>query len=249
MAKRLKKITRKILKSPLAVSIISEILYWYSKLVGCTTSWSKHNITEFNQDWNNNKAIILIIWHGRAAMIPYFWNSKHPMNALVSLHNDGKFMGEFLRRYGVGIIGGSTTVNSRSAAVNLMKTLKKEESICIIPDGPIGPSMKMTMSPLYFAQKSGKPIIGIAYSVKHAKIFDKSWDDMMFPYPFGKGVLAATKPYFIPENATDEELEAYRLQIENDMNTININADIELGRQPTLPGKQFKNRRNNIKED
>lgn len=243
MAKGLKKITRRILKSELATSVLSYVLYLYTKLVGLTTRWKKNNLDELYKTWDENQSIILVIWHGRATMIPYFWNKKHPLNALVSLHNDGQLMARLLKHYGVGVIGGSTTANSRGAAVNLMKSLKNNTAICIIPDGPIGPSMKMTISPLYFAQKTGKPIIGAVYSVNKAKIFNKSWDEMMFPYPFGKGIVSTTKAYYIPQDAGEDDLENYRRQIEKEMIDISINADKSLHRQPVLPGTKVKTKK------
>lgn len=246
MAKGIKRITRKLLKSKIASAVMGYLIYLYTKLVGLTTIWQKEGLKDFYQVWNKEKSIIIIIWHGRATMIPYFWNKKHPLNALVSMHNDGLLMARLLRHYGLGIIGGSSTSNASQAAVGLMNKLKKEdETIAIIPDGPIGPSMSMNMSPLYFAQKSGKPIIGVTYSTKRAKIFHKSWDEMMFPFPFNQGVLRFTKPHYIEPNLSKEELEAKRKEIEQEMRDLSISADKELGREPILPGTRVKK----IKQD
>lgn len=64
----------------------------------------------------------------------------------------------------------------------------------------------MSISPLYFARKSGKPIFGATYSVEHSLVA-KSWDAMLLPPPFCRGVLHVTKPYYIPADASDEDLE------------------------------------------
>lgn len=248
MAKGIKKITRKLLKSHFASKIMGYLVYFYTLLVGYTTRWKKYKIKEFYELWDKEESIIIIIWHGRATMIPFFWNKKHPLNALVSVHNDGMLMAHLLQNYGLKIIGGSTTFQAQKAAIELLSTIKeKNETIAIIPDGPIGPSMKMNLSPLYFAQKSGKPIVGITYSTKRAHIFKKSWDDMMFPYPFNKGILNFTKPFYIPKDATEKELEKYRQEIETALRTISINADVELGRAPVLPGSKIKKKKNSLK--
>ena len=244
MAKGMKRVTRKLLKSKIASAIMGYIVYLYTKLVGLTTIWKKDSLQEFYKVWEKEKSIIIIIWHGRATMIPYFWNKKRPLNALVSMHNDGMLMARLLKHYGLGIIGGSTTSNAAKAAVGLMKKIKHDnETIAIIPDGPIGPSMSMNMSPLYFAQKSGKPIIGITYSTKRAKIFHKSWDEMMFPYPFNRGVINFTQPFYIKEDLTAEELEAERQKIEAAMQELSIEADKSLGRTPILPGTRVKKKK------
>ena len=244
MAKGIKRITRKLLKSDTCSELMSFLLYFYTKFVYYTTLWNKDELSRLYQVWTENDSIILISWHGRATMIPYFWNKKRPLNALVSMHNDGMLMARLLKHYGLGIIGGSTTSNAAKAAVGLMKKIKHDnETIAIIPDGPIGPSMSMNMSPLYFAQKSGKPIIGITYSTKRAKIFHKSWDEMMFPYPFNRGVINFTQPFYIKEDLTAEELEAERQKIEAAMQELSIEADKSLGRTPILPGTRVKKKK------
>ena len=134
-------------------------------------------------------------------------------------------MGKVLGNFGLGKIEGSSTSNSRAAAIQLLKALKSDKSICFTPDGPTGPAMEMTLSPLVFAQKSGKPVIGMVYSVSRAFISRKSWDDMMIPLPFSRGVLNCTKPFFIPKDASAEELEKHRLEIEKALVEASVGAD------------------------
>ena len=110
-----------------------------------------------------------------------------------------------------------------------MRNLQQNNSIAIIPDGPRGPGMKLTMSPLFYAQKSGKPIIGITYSIAGAKIIEKSWDRMLVPLPFRRVMYSITEPFFIPAEATAEELEKYRLQIETALNELTWKLDREMG--------------------
>ena len=244
MAKGIKKITRKLLKSSTCSELMSFLLYLYTKFVYYTTLWNKRELSRLYHVWQENDSIILISWHGRATMAPCFWDQKRPMNALVSLHNDGKLMARLLEHFGLGIIGGSSNSNAKSAAVSLMKALKNRQSICIIPDGPIGPAMHMNMSPLYFAQKSGKPIIGITYSCKHAKIFTNSWDEMMLPFPFNHGIVKTTRPFFIPKDADDNTLETLRQEIEQEMVSISMAADTSLNRVPVCQGTRIKTKKN-----
>lgn len=240
--KIIKKTLRKILKSRIVTEIISSLIYYYALLVGKTNKWEFKGFNEFNEFWEKDN-FILIIWHGRALMPTYFWNKKKPLDALVSLHQDGRLIAGFLRKSGIGIISGSSTENARGAAVGLMHSLNENKSICIIPDGPKGPRMRMNMSPLYFAQKSGKPIFGMTYSVKNAKIIEKAWDKMMVPVPFSKGICLVSDPVYIPQDATSEELETYRLKVENIMNNLNYAADNKMDIEPTLPADKEKQKR------
>ena len=148
-------------------------------------------------------------------------------------------MVRLLQAFGIGIIGGSTNQNASAAALSLMKTLRKNDSIAIIPDGPRGPSMHLSMSPLYYAQKTGKPIVGLGYSIKGAKIAS-SWDSMMLPLPFSKGITYATEPFYIPKDASGQDLEKYRLQIEEKLNKLTRQADEEMNIPYIKPGKEAK---------
>lgn len=241
--KLLKPLLRKITKSSFFSGLISSLIYGYARLIGMTTKWEIRGRDECFRTWDKEGSIILVGWHGRTLMLPYFWNRHKPVNALVSLHQDGRLIAGLLQKFGVGTIGGSSNGNAKGAAIGLMRSLQKNKSIAIIPDGPVGPSMKMSMSPIYFAQKSGKPIFGMTYSVKNAEIITKSWDDMMIPLPFSKGICILTEPFYVPENATETELKGYCQKFEDALNKINFEADRAMGREPIMPSHKTKRKK------
>ena len=235
---------KKFSKLPCLTHFISFLCYWYVKFVALTTRWERRNIDVFYDNLKKHKAVIFIAWHGRIAFAPYFWNRSSKLSALVSPHRDGQLIAGLLNRFGIENISGSTNENPRSAAVKLLRELKNDASIAIIPDGPRGPSMTMTMSPIYYAKTTGKPVIGLTYSIAKSKILNKSWDRMLIPLPFHKGIVAVTKPFFIPKNSSKEDLEAYRLQIEKEMNELTWALDRELNmpkiKQGTTPRKHYE---------
>ncbi len=220
---------KNLLKSEKGEAIIGNLAYLYLKFVGLTTRWQVSGVKEAYEMLDKHGSMIVIGWHGRTLEMPYFWNKSRPLNALVSPHRDGRLIVNILKKFGIGNISGSTNKNSTEAALELMRNLQQNNSIAIIPDGPRGPGMKLTMSPLFYAQKSGKPIIGITYSIAGAKIIEKSWDRMLVPLPFRRGMYSITEPFFIPEEATAEELEKYRLQIETTLNELTWKLDREMG--------------------
>jgi len=242
LKKFIKKILNKIKDSRLFLHTVSTLLYWYVLLVGKTTKWTIDGTNKFYDVLKKDKSLIVVAWHGRILMLPYFWNRSGILKALVSLHRDGRLVVRLLESFGIGTIGGSTNQNATAAAVSLMKTLKKNDSIAIIPDGPRGPSMTMTLSPLYYAQKTGKPIVGITFSIKGAKIA-RSWDSMMIAPLFSTGVVSATDPFYIPRDATKDDLEKYRFEIEQKLNEITHKADEKMGIPFVTPGKEAKRKK------
>jgi len=230
LRKRFKKIIKKIGNSQLTTSIVGVLIYLYAILVGITTKWQKVGIDKTYQTWDKENNIILIIWHGRTLLPCYFWKNKKqfPMSALVSPHRDGRLIATVLKLFGIKVIDGSSNENANGAALSLMRELQNKRSITIIPDGPKGPNMKLSHSALYFAQKSGKPIIGMTYSVKGAKLVNRSWDKMMLPPLFSKGIVATTEAFYIPDNLSNDEFEQYRLKIEHNLNELTWQIDHEL---------------------
>ena len=221
--------------------LISLVFYLYAKFVGLTTHWRTQGVEKFHQLARENDGVILVIWHGRALMLPFFKQKDLPLDALVSLHRDGRMIAGLLKRFGIGVIGGSSNENAKGGALDLMRTLQNKTSICIIPDGPRGPRMIMGRSPIYYAQKTGKPIIGGAYSIKNSKIIEKAWDKMMIPFPFSKGICKISEPLYVPAHATEEKLEEYRQEMEKRLNQISIECDQEMGLEPVLPDKNAVN--------
>ena len=67
--------------------------------------------------------------------------------------------------------------------------------------------MRLNKSVIYFAQKTGKPVMGFTYSSEGAWIAKRSWDAMLIPKLFARGAVAGTRPLFVPPGATEEEIE------------------------------------------
>lgn len=65
LKKTLKKSLRRITKSDFVINLISSAIYWYARLVGKTTSWEVRGIDNFYREWDDNRGIILVAWHGR----------------------------------------------------------------------------------------------------------------------------------------------------------------------------------------
>ena len=241
-------VLKKITKSKFAVNIISRIAYWYIKFVKHTTKWDLRGVETFYENLEKYGSVIFIAWHGRVPMAPSFWDKRKPLKALVSPHRDGQLVAAMLRRFGIGNIDGSSNENASGAAISIMKELKNGTTIAIIPDGPRGPSMTMSLSPIYYAQKAGIPVLGVTYSIENSIVVEKSWDKMLVPKPFNRGICAVTEPFFIPKDVSKTELEEYRLKIENTLNDLTWKIDKELN-IPYIPkGTVPKNKRKNIRK-
>lgn len=227
---------KKILKTKVVIACLSFVIYMYSKFVGATCKWQTIDFEKANDVVKDCNAI-WVGWHSRATMMPYFWRRffNRRMAALTSPHQDGQIIAKFLRWYGIDAVSGSTNEKARQGALEMLRNLVDGADLFVSPDGPRGPRQRMKKSPIYFAQKTGKPIVCICFSLDKAKIIEKAWDKTMIALPFGKGVLGFSEPLFVPENLSDEEFEELRQKLEDIANELSFRCDKAVGREAVLP--------------
>ena len=224
------------MKSTTVIRCLGFLIFAYSKFVGITCRWSIDGLDKVKKATGDTNAI-WVAWHSRATMLPFFWHRYigRRMSALVSPHQDGQIIASFLRWFKITPINGSTNEQARQGALALMRDLIDGADLFISPDGPRGPRMRMKKSPIYFAQKTGKPIVFVTFSLNRAVIAEKAWDKTVVALPFGKGAFMFTEPLYIPANLTDEEFEQYRQRLENMANEVSVKCDEKVGREPIMP--------------
>ena len=197
---------------------------------------AESNVDDLVKNVKDTNAII-VGWHSRTTMLPFFWSKyvKKKLSALVSPHQDGQIIANFLRWFKIKSVNGSTNENPRQSALEMMREVLNGSNLFISPDGPRGPRMRMKKSPIYFAQKSGKPIYCVCFTTNKALIFEKAWDRTMIILPFGKGIFCVSEPIYVPKDINDEEFEQYRKKLEDIAIKQLIDCDIKVGRVPCYP--------------
>jgi len=227
-------------RTQVVLHLLGWLAFAYTWLIGKTGKFEIHGQEEFARLIDENNGGIFVAWHGRALMLPYFWRNSRQMKALVSPHQDGRIIAYMLKKYHILSIDGSSDQRALSATMEILHELEKGTVVSLISDGPRGPRMRLHKSVIYFAQKSGKPIMGFTYSSEKAKVLTKVWDAMLLPKLFQKGVVYGTKPMFVPQNATDEEMEILRKQFEDELNELTFAADKKCGLPEILPTDKTK---------
>ena len=239
----LKHLRQKITKQPFVFDFIGKMAALYVRLVGKTSDFSVKGLDEFEKLIQDNNGAIFVAWHGRALMLPFFWRNTRQMKALVSPHNDGRIIAKLLKDFNILSIDGSSNRNAKAAALDIVRELEKGNVVALISDGPRGPRMRLNKSVIYFAQKTGKPIMGFTYSAKNASVMEKSWDQMIVPKPFSKGAVVTTKPLFVPKNVSEEQMEKLRADFEDELNSLTIKLDENFKLPAILPADVQKLKR------
>jgi len=233
---------KRFMRSKAVQALLGFLLAAYMVLVKYTTRWTIERQDGVKPLIEGGKGIIGLTWHSRFLMLNAAWKRRwQDPHILISLSRDGALVAYTTRFLGLKTIrgsarkAGSKKAKGGSAALRGMITaLENDGAIVITPDGPRGPRQRLGVGPLGLARLSGAPVVSLTFAVKN-RIQFKSWDRFVLPLPFGRGIIIWGTPLTIATDASDEELEKYKIQIEDEMNAFLKDADTRLGREPVEP--------------
>ena len=152
-------------------------------------------------------------------------------------------MAKLQRLFGLRAIYGSSSKGGVSVLREGLRVLARGNyAVCMSPDGPGGPSLRVQDGALYFAKMSGAPIIPVCYTTSRAW-FQKRWDRYLVALPFSKIVCNIGNPVFVPRRAADAEFEKIRADLEKFMVAQMRELDAEFDYPPVeqdLTASEFK---------
>ena len=193
------------------------------------------------------KPAIFVFWHGRSLMLsPIICLGGMQAYAIASRHKDGRMMAKLQHLFGLRAIYGSSHKGGVSVLREGLRVLARgDHGICMSPDGPGGPSLRVKEGALYFAKMSGAPIIPVCYTAKRAWIQDR-WDKYLLALPFNKIVCNIGNPVFVPKRASAEEFEKIRRDLEDFMVKQMRELDAEFGLpyiEQDLKSREYKRKK------
>jgi len=157
---------------------------------------------------NSGRPIMVCVWHGRLVFPSWYLRLKTTnVHAIASRHTDAEIMARVLRRWGYGLIRGSTRKGGKAVVQKMADVFKNAGIVAVTNDGPKGPPR---------VAKAGSTGLALKYNVKIVTITGsatkfwqmKSWDRSMLPKPFGTIHIIVSPPLDISEkpDTTDEEV-------------------------------------------
>jgi len=164
---------------------------------------------------NYKKSAIFALWHGwqyGLLGVP----SRKDLHLLISPSLDGEIIARVTEKLGFSTVRGSMKRDGSKALRELLKVLKADKSIAYTVDGPKGPICEVKEGVIKIAQMSQKPIIPLVPTVNR-KIEINSWDKYKIPFPFATVKNFYGEPIYVPKKLSGEEVEEYRLNLENEL--------------------------------
>ncbi len=166
---------------------------------------------------------IVAMWHGQFLLLPLIKPKNMPVNDMVAKHVDGEMIGRALLHFDMGLIrgaGAGELGKDRGGAGALraaLKALKANITVAMTTDVPPGPARVGGLGIVTLARLSGRPIVPTAVATGRF-ITLPTWSRFTINLPFTKIAMVVGKPIYVPRNADEKALEAYRQEVEAGMN-------------------------------
>jgi lysophospholipid acyltransferase (LPLAT)-like uncharacterized protein len=157
---------------------------------------------------------IYAIWH-EALLFPAGRRWKGNMHVLISQHADGELITQVANHLGFNAVRGSTTRGGVPALRGMLEKAK-DSHLMVTPDGPRGPRRQVQPGVVYLASRTGLPVVPVGIGYRRAWRA-RSWDRFAVPYPCTAGIAVAGPVVRVPPDADRDELETYRLRLEEAM--------------------------------
>jgi lysophospholipid acyltransferase (LPLAT)-like uncharacterized protein len=90
-------------------------------------------------------------------------------------------------------------------------------------DGPRGPARVAQPGAIWLARATGNPVLPFHLEASSHWTM-KSWDRTQIPKPFSTVALAIGEPLHVPGDATDDQMESARRELEAHLATLEVRA-------------------------
>ncbi|MBP6986413.1 MAG: lysophospholipid acyltransferase family protein [Alphaproteobacteria bacterium] len=224
---KLKFLIKKLTKKQWFQDLLASIASSYMRFVYATTRWEYINHEATHHLICDKQPILFCFWHNRLGMMRFAWQWSKPFHMLISGHSDGRIISKTMSNLGIQTVIGSSSSGSFDATRKILKALKNGDGVGVTPDGPRGPRYSVNNGLIQLAQLAKAQLLPVSYSITH-RIIWKSWDGMVFPLPFGRGVFIYGSPI-----QTDRQADPLTLanQLREELIHISNQSDTHMGKQ------------------
>ncbi|WP_068318599.1 lysophospholipid acyltransferase family protein [Polycladidibacter hongkongensis] len=215
---------KKLGRDPRFLKALGHLMAYYLLLVRKTSTFEIDPSARLEQ-MEPHLPFIAAMWHGQHFLTPFARPDTVPVSVMISRSADGQINAVAAERLGIGTIRASGAQQAHQIKkrgglkgfIEALRCLRSGSVIAMTADVPKGPARKAGMGIVQLARHSGRPIIPMAIASSRHYDFS-SWDKASLNLPFSHIGVTMGEPIFVPSQASDEELEALRFQLEDSLN-------------------------------
>lgn len=196
------------------VATIANLGYPVLKALGSTWRWKVSGAEHEQSIRAAGHQPILAFWHGRIPpAILYF--QRRNLVVLVSGNYDGEWIARIIAKFGYRTARGSTSRGGPRALRQLVREVHTSGAAFTV-DGPRGPALIAQPGAVWLSKATGHPLMPFHLEAASSWTM-KSWDRTQIPKPFTTVAMAIDTPLYVPRDASEEELEEWRLKLERSL--------------------------------
>ena len=195
------------------VALISGLGYPLISLLGRTLRWRVEGLHHYDAIVASGRQPVMAFWHGRILPATYYFR-RRGIVVITSENFDGEWIARIIERFGYGTARGSTTRGGKKALVQLVRAMRAGRPAGFTIDGPRGPARVAQPGAVWLAGATGNPLLPFHLEASKAWTL-RSWDRTQIPKPFSTVALVVGEPIAVTADATEDEREVARLDLES----------------------------------
>ena len=137
--------------------------------------------------------------------VAFGWSTLAILSALEE-RRDGRLISSVVARFGATPVFGSSSRGGAAALRGMIEAVNAGHPVLITPDGPRGPRRVAAPGAAQLAAMTGCRLVAGSAAVSRAVVLS-SWDRMMIPLPFGRGVVVIGDVIDVPPDGAAAAIE------------------------------------------
>ncbi len=196
------------------VAAIAALGYPILRALGSTWRWKISGAEHVDAITARGLHPIHAFWHGRILPATLFFQ-RRGIVVITSENYDGEWIARIIQKFGYGTARGSTSRGGPRALLQLVREVK-EKGVAFTLDGPRGPAEAAQPGAVWLSKATGNPLMPFHCEAASSWTM-KSWDRTQIPKPFTTVAMAIGEPLYVPRDADEAALEAWRLKLQQSL--------------------------------
>ena len=194
------------------VAAIAGVGYPLVNALGHTLRWRVEGLHYLDAIHASGRQPVMAFWHGRILPATFYFR-RRGIVVITSENFDGEWIARIIERFGYGTARGSTSRGGLKAMLQLVRDMDQGRPAGFTLDGPRGPALVAQPGAIWLARTTGNPVLPFHLEPSRAWAL-RSWDRTQIPKPFSTVALVVGEPMEVARDATDEQVEQARLDLE-----------------------------------
>jgi lysophospholipid acyltransferase (LPLAT)-like uncharacterized protein len=204
------------------IALIAGVGYPLINALGRTLRWRVEGTEHYDAVLASGRQPIMAFWHGRILSGTLYFQ-RRGIVVITSENFDGEWIARIIRRFGFGTARGSSSRGGLRAMLQLVRDMEKGRPAAFTLDGPRGPARVAQPGAIWLARATGNPVVPFHIEAS-SKWTANSWDQTQIPKPFTTVAVAIGDPFHVAGDATDQQLETARQDLERRLRTLEDRA-------------------------